>query len=220
MRQELAALGGIANRYAAQPRPAVVTLGTRGGARLGIVQSLRQELEATSAANVRDFGQHIENEAIQQRRLAVKNSMAATIRISLAFIRPESRGLRFRVAFDSSSARWLLPYPDVSGLHLKTISGDRTPEWQAQNLIMAPRDEFVLNPGDCIAFDLVVKVSASSEESRWTIQLSPGEYDVRYIFAVAPDEARYDYLGKGSRFADMTPPWVGRVESNTVRVRV
>jgi hypothetical protein len=76
----------------------------------------------------------------------------------------------------------------------------------------------VLNPNDRIAFDLVARVSASDEDYRWTIRLPPAEYDVRYVFEVDSGEARYDYLGKGSRCADLTPPWVGSVESNTVRV--
>jgi hypothetical protein len=78
----------------------------------------------------------------------------------------------------------------------------------------------VLNPNDRIAFDLVAPVNASAEDYRWTIRLPAAEYEVRYVYEVDPDKARYDYLGKGSRFADMTPPWVGAVESNVVRVRV
>ena len=87
-------------------------------------------------------------------------------------------------------------------------------------LVSAPQDEFVLNPDDRIAFDLFARVNASAENYRWTIHLPPAEYDVRYLYEVDPGKARYDYLGKGSRFADRTPPWVGAAESNAVRVRV
>jgi hypothetical protein len=73
----------------------------------------------------------------------------------------------------------------------------------------------VLNPGDRIAFDLVAPVNASAEYNRWTIWLPPGEYDVRYVFEVEPGAARYDYLGKGSRFADQPPR--GSVRSSPTR---
>jgi hypothetical protein len=114
----------------------------------------------------------------------------------------------------------LLPYPGVTGLRFVQPRGGEAPEWTTRYLVTEPRDEFVLNPGGRIAFDLVAPVNASAEYNRWTIRLPPGEYDVRYVFEVEPGEARYDYPGKGSRFADQTPPWVGAVESNAVRVRV
>jgi hypothetical protein len=144
----------------------------------------------------------------------------ATIRITLDFIGPDKQGLRFRVAFDSSRARWLLPYPEITGLRFVPTRGGDTAEWTTQYLVSGPKDEFVLNPDDRIAFDLVAYINAASEQFRWTIDLPPGEYDVRYVFEVNPGETRYDYLGKGSRFSDMTPPWVGMVESNAVRVGV
>ena len=142
----------------------------------------------------------------------------ATFRVSLDFIGPEPQGLRFRVAFDASPARWLLPYPQITGLRFIPVRGGEAPEWTARYLVTEPRDEFVLNPDDRIAFDLLACVNASAESSRWTIRLPRAEYEVRYVFEVDPGAARYDYLGKGSRFADMTPPWVGAAESNTVRV--
>ena len=146
--------------------------------------------------------------------------MNETFRVTLDLIGAKPQGLRFRVAFDASPARWLLPYPEVTGLRFILASGGRAPEWMARYLVTSPQDEFVLNPDDRIAFDLVARINASAENSRWTIQLPPAEYDVRYVYEVDPGKARYDYLGKGSRFADLTPQWVGAVESNAVRVRV
>lgn len=146
--------------------------------------------------------------------------MGATFQVSLDFIGAEPHGLRFRVAFGSSSARWLLPYPKITGLRFVPLAGEEAPEWATRHLATGPQDEFVLNPDDRIAFDLVARANASAEEYRWTIKLPSAEYHVRYIYEVNPGEARYDYLGKGSRFADLTPPWVGAVESNAVRVRV
>ncbi len=144
--------------------------------------------------------------------------MSATFRVTLDFIGPEPKGLRFRVAFDASPARWLLPYPDITGLRFIPVCGGEVPEWTTRYLVTEPRDEFVLNPDDRIAFDLLARVNASAENNRWTIRLPPAEYEVRYVFKVDSGAARYDYLGKGSRFADLTPPWVGAVESNAVRV--
>jgi hypothetical protein len=149
-----------------------------------------------------------------------ENGVDATIRVTLDFIGPEPQGLRFRVAFDSSRARWLLPYPRVTGLRFVPTSGGMAPEWTTRYLVSCPRDEFLLNPDDRIAFDLLAHANISGDDCRWAIRLPPGDYDVRYVFEVASGEARYDYLGKGSWFADLTPPWVGAVESNAVRVRV
>jgi hypothetical protein len=149
--------------------------------------------------------------------------VCANFRVTLELIGPEPQGLRFRVAFDASPARWLLPYPKITGLRFVAADGTRVRECMTRYLITQPRDEFVLTPDDRIAFDLVVPVNVSDTDFRWTIQLAPGEYDVYYVFyvfEVGPGEARYDYLGKGSRFADMTPPWVGAVESNSVRASV
>ncbi len=144
--------------------------------------------------------------------------MSATFRVTLDFIGLEPQGLRFRVAFDASPARWLLPYPEITGLRFIPVRGAEVPEWTTRYLVTEPRDEFVLNPDDRIAFDLLARVNASAENNRWTIRLPSAEYEVRYVFEVDPGEARYDYLSKGSRFADLTPPWVGAVESNAVRV--
>lgn len=85
---------------------------------------------------------------------------------------------------------------------------------------IAPQDEFVLNPQDRIAFDLLAEVNSTVDVIGWRIQLEPGEYEVHYQYTVSPENTRYDYLGKGSRFADITPPWTGTVESNVVRVTV
>ena len=146
--------------------------------------------------------------------------MGATFRVTLEFVGAEPPGLRFRIAFDASPERWLLPYPEVTGLRFAPARGGDAPEWMTRYLVSRPRDEFVLNPDDRIAFDLLASVNPSAENSRWTIELPPGENDLRYVFAVDPGQARYDYLGKGSRFADLTPPWVGTALSNTLRVQV
>lgn|GEM_PF-2347742 len=144
--------------------------------------------------------------------------MGTAFQVTLEIIGQVSDGLRFRVAFDSSAKRWLLPYPRVTGLRFVALNDRESPEWGTRYLVSRPQDEFVLNPNHRIAFDLAANVNASEENYRWTIKLPPAEYDVQYTYKIDSGEARYDYLGKGSRFADLTPPWVGVCESNTVQV--
>jgi len=148
----------------------------------------------------------------------VENGVSTAFRLSLDFLGEEPRGLRFRVAFDASQGRWLLRYPQVTGLKFVPIHGGEPPKWLTSLLVSAPQDEFVLNPDDRIAFDLFACVSDSGEKSRWYIDLAPADYEVRYVLEVQPGNARSDYLNKGSRFADMTPPWVGAIESNSIAV--
>lgn len=128
--------------------------------------------------------------------------------------------IRLRIAFDSSVARWLLPYPEITGIRFTSTNGD-TMVWTTRYLGSERRDEFVLNPNDRIAFDLVVQTGMEPNPGqRWAISLPPGGYDVKYVYSVDPNDQRYDYLGKGSRFADMTPPWIGEVASSVQRVVV
>ena len=141
-------------------------------------------------------------------------------RITLDFIGSEPQGLRFRLAFHSSSGRWLLPYPEITGLRFVPVCGGGESEWSTRYLVSEPRDEFVLKRDDRIAFDLVASVNASDESKRWNIQLAAFEYEVRHVFKVDAAAARYDYLGKGSRYAAITPPWVAVIESNAVLVAV
>ena len=147
--------------------------------------------------------------------------MDVGFRTIIEFIADEPSGLRFRLAFSGSSGRWLLPYPSVTGLRFVPALPGPPPEWGTRSLATAPRDEFVLRPGDRIAFDLVAPVNVTpADGEQWAIRLPAGTYDVRYEYRIAADEARYDYLNRGSRFADSTPPWIGTVESNTIRVVV
>jgi hypothetical protein len=101
--------------------------------------------------------------------------VSETFRVTLDFIGPEPKGLRFRVAFDASPARWLLPYPEVTGLRFISARGGEALEWMTRCLVTEPQDEFVLNPDDRIAFDLLAPVNASAENNRWTIRLPPAE---------------------------------------------
>lgn len=108
----------------------------------------------------------------------------------------------------------------ITGLRFIAAGEAKARDWLTRRLVSGSREEFVLNPNDRIAFDLVAPVNESVQDFLWIVYLAPGVYDVRYVFEVPPGEARYDYLGKGSRFADITPPWVGVVESNMVQVQV
>ncbi len=146
--------------------------------------------------------------------------MDASFQITLEVVSADPSAIRFRVAFDSSVARWLLPYPEVTGLRFTSTRGD-TLEWTTRYLATAPRDEFVLNPDDRIAFDLVVHTGIDPNQGQqWAIRLPPGGYDVQYVYSVEPSDQRYDYLGKGSRFADITPPWIGEVASGVLHMVV
>jgi len=147
--------------------------------------------------------------------------MDVGFRTLIEFIADEPSGLRFRLAFSGSSGRWLLHYPAVTGLRFVPPPPCPPPEWGTRSMVIEPRDEFVLRCGDRIAFDLVAPVNvAPSDGIRWAIRLPAGAYDVRHEYSIAAGEARYDFLNKGSRFADSTPPWTGTVVSNTIRVTV
>lgn len=143
--------------------------------------------------------------------------MDAAFRIVLENIGPGGDGHIFRVAFESSNDRFLLNYPKVAGLRFTSVIGGELHEFTTCLLVSEPQDEFVLNPRDRIAFDLRAYINlASTIERRWTIDLAPGEYEIVYNYSIDPNLRRYDYLNKGSRFADMTKPWSGSVSSNVV----
>src|SRR5262245_56468557 len=122
--------------------------------------------------------------------------MNENFQITLEFVGPEPEGLRFRVAFCGSPDRYLLQYPEVTGLEFTPIQGGETPEFGIRVIGSGPRDEFVLNPSNRIAFDLLAVHRSDSESRGWTIELSPEEYDVRFVYTIRPEHARYDYLGK------------------------
>lgn len=147
--------------------------------------------------------------------------MDAAFRITLENIGPGLDCHIFRVAFESSDDRYLLNYPEVPGLQFTLARGRVLHEFTTRFLTSAPQDEFVLNPSDRIAFDLRAYINlGSSSEKRWTIDLAPGEYEVNYTYSIDSKRRRYDYLNKGSRFADITKPWSGSVLSNVVHFRI
>jgi hypothetical protein len=148
--------------------------------------------------------------------------LSTSFRLSLGYVGPASEGCHvFRLAFESSDDRYLLNYPEVTGLRFRDTNGCEDGEFRTQFFVTAPRDEFVLNPPDRIAFDLRAYTNLEPTiERRWTIQLAHGQYRVDYCYSLDPDRRRYDYLNKGSRFADMTKPWSGSVVSNAVEFRI
>jgi len=143
-------------------------------------------------------------------------------RLALEYIGPGVDCQVFRVAFESSDDRYLLHYPGVTGLRFTLAKGaTESHEFNTRLLVAGPQDEFVLNPNDRIAFDLRAYINLpSSPERRWTIDLAPGDYDVSYVYSIDPNRRRYDYLNKGSRFAEITKPWSGSALSNLVRFRI
>jgi hypothetical protein len=131
-------------------------------------------------------------------------------------------GHTFRIAFKSSNDRYLLPYPKVTGLQFGSTAGAEKYQWRTRSILAGvPLDEFILKPTDSISFELRAYINIECTSERlWTIQLPPGAYDVEYIYAVDATTRRYDYLNRGSRFAEITKPWSGEVRSNIIQFTV
>ncbi|TWU43625.1 hypothetical protein Poly51_62800 [Rubripirellula tenax] len=136
--------------------------------------------------------------------------------ISLEHIAVSRTPETFRVAFHSATERCLLPYPKVTGLTFTNASGNKTAAWRTRVFAAEPLDDFVLNPGARIAFDLYANVNGRCDEHRWMIDLPAGTYNVHFAYSVDRDTEWYDFLAKRSRFAALTPIWRGSIESNTI----
>lgn len=126
----------------------------------------------------------------------------------------------FRVTFHSATQRCLLPYPSVIGLTFADDHGKQAANWVTSILTIEPLDDFVLNPGTRIAFDLIAGINAAREKHRWRIDLASGTYDVHFTYEVDRDRDWYDFLAKRSRFAAITPIWRGSIRSNAIPFRV
>ncbi len=138
------------------------------------------------------------------------------MQISLELIQSSPTAATFRVAFHSATQRCLLPYPQVTGLKFVDASQDTTIPWRTHVMASGPIDDFVLEPGAKIAFELTAKINMSRQASPWTIDLPPGDYRVHFAYHVERDAVWYDFLQKRSRFAAITPIWRGAVQSNTI----
>lgn len=139
------------------------------------------------------------------------------MQISLELIRNVQKTPIFRIAFHGTKERFLLPYPHVNGLTFVNSCTRQTFSWLTRILAIIPLDDFVLRPFDRISFDLSSSINVAPETSLWWIELPPGEYDVCFLYHVDRDTKWYDFLRKRSRFADVTPIWRGRMQSNVVR---
>jgi hypothetical protein len=142
------------------------------------------------------------------------------LQISLEHVDDSPIANTFRVAFHSARDRCLLPYPSVTGLTFTNASGNKSAEWRTRILVSEPLDDFVLDPGARIAFDLYAKINVDSKEHRWVIDLPAGTYYVHFVYNVDRDTDWYDFLAKRSRFAALTPIWRGSVQSNTISFTV
>ena len=136
--------------------------------------------------------------------------------IELAHIADSPTLNTFRVAFHDSDQRYLLPYPCVTGLMFTNSSGSTLAEWKTGCLVSEPLDDFVLNPGARIAFDLYANINPDADDHRWGINLPVGKYNVHYSYCVERDTDWYDFLARRSRFAALTPIWRGSVQSDTI----
>ena len=126
----------------------------------------------------------------------------------------------FWVAFHTATERCLLPYPKVTGLTFTIASGNKAAEWRTRVIGSEPLDDFVLNPGARIAFDLHASINGGCNDHRWMIDLPAGTFDVHFMYRVDRDTEWYDFLAKRSRFAALTPIWRGEVQSNTIQFTV
>ncbi|TWT81671.1 hypothetical protein CA13_31240 [Planctomycetes bacterium CA13] len=123
----------------------------------------------------------------------------------------------FRVAFSNADSRILLPYPQVTGIRLVDSSDAIIDEWRSRYLVSEPLDDFVLSPGARIAFDLRGYVNGASDtDRRWTINMPVGDCRARFHYYVDDKRDWYDFLAKRSRFAAMTSPWNGTIESDAI----
>ncbi|MEQ9070441.1 MAG: hypothetical protein RLO18_27150, partial [Gimesia chilikensis] len=139
------------------------------------------------------------------------------MKLDLELVSTDAGNPVFRLSFHSCHERLLLPYPEVTGLQFLDESGEEAGQWGSRNLTIEPLDEFVLRPGDRIAFDLTVPFDGQPKsERKWVLSLASGCFHVRYVYEVEADRRRYDFLAKQSRFAGITQFWGGRVESTVV----
>ena len=152
-------------------------------------------------------------------RRQVLDMSESTFEIELSYVDGTAHEHVFRVAFLRCTGRVLLPYPSVTGLEFADENHTRVAEFQTRYLVSEPRDEFVLESGARIAFDITAYVNVEpTEDRRWVIPIPEGEYDVTYVYTADADAPWYDYLAKQSRFAALTPPWGGTVRSNSIRL--
>jgi len=141
----------------------------------------------------------------------------ATLCIALEHVSANSTYHTFRVAFHSATSRMLLPYPQVTGIRILDESGIKVGEWRTRVIGSVPVDDFVLAPKARIAFDLMAFVNCEpTPVRRWSIELPIGKHFAKFVYQISRECDWYDYLAKRSRFAHMTPPWNGTVESNTI----
>ena len=127
------------------------------------------------------------------------------------------RGHTFCIAFSNCESRILLPYPSATGIRFFAATGNELDVWRTVRLVSQPVDDFVLTTNARISFDLVAYVNAPPDinpPSKATIPL--GKITAQYKYHVDDERDWYDFLAKRSRFAAITPPFNGTVESNTI----
>ena len=103
------------------------------------------------------------------------------------------------------------------GLQFLGEDGEAIAKWTTSHLSSGPKDDFVLTPLSRIAFDIRAQVnSAEDSKAGLRIVLPAGTLRVKFRYEMIIPHGWYDYLNKGSRFADMTPPWEGIAISNEI----
>jgi hypothetical protein len=147
--------------------------------------------------------------------------MSDAFEIRLEYVGAGERCQIFRLAFQGSAERLLLPYPKVTGLKFAKLNGETAAEWGCRFLVSAPQDDFVLTPEARIAFDLRVYVDIEPTPSYpWIVRLPSGTLTAQYVLDVNADRPWYDFLAKRSRFVGITKQWGGSIKSNLVEFTV
>jgi hypothetical protein len=155
--------------------------------------------------------------SLSDLNLRMQSEAHTKFQISLEHVESTATHHRFRVAFFGSESRILLPYPQITGLQFLNDDDSLAAAIGSQFLVSSPLDDFVLTPDSRIAFDLWAYVNLpSGTHRRWTIALPAGRLRARFRYHVDDKREWYDFLAKRSRFADVTPPWNGTIESDTI----
>ena len=93
--------------------------------------------------------------------------MSAPFHLALEHISGDKHVQVFRLVFQGSKDRVLLPYPEVTGLEFSKPTGEKLAEWGTRFLVSGePSDEFVLRPNLRIAFALIADINVDSNHER------------------------------------------------------
>ena len=153
--------------------------------------------------------------------------------LSLELVEQGSWGYCFRLlARNRSSAKLLLPFPEVIGLQFATQGSAEEAEWYTSSLVSAGGRSFTLDPAETRFFEWKVRPCSIeqpklnedySDYYRWCVDLRTNEYDVWYQWRVNKkffDPDSHMRLEDLEYFAarEHAVVWQGEAASNRLRV--